>query len=135
MELWTALGKHRYRIVDEQIHLHTCGEFTPQDAKGLMDLLDSLRARCPRLVLLFYAGDGLSAPAATRRVFVERSQSTQRTIPTAVVGTGTVIRTLFRLTLDAAKRVTGRDFQIEFFAAEDEARAWLRKQQGAPRSG
>ncbi|MFO0577417.1 MAG: STAS/SEC14 domain-containing protein [Polyangia bacterium] len=134
MELWTALGKHRYRIIDEQIHLHTGGEFTPQDARGLMDLLDTLRASSPGLVLLFNTEGGLTAPAATRRVFVDRSQSKHRTIPTAVVGTGMITRTLFRLTLDAAKRVTGRDFQIEFFAGTDEALAWLRERQGMARS-
>lgn len=133
-ELWTALGKHRYRVTDEQIHLHTGGEFTPQDARGLMDLLDALRASSPGLVLLFNTEGGLSAPAATRRVFVERSQSAHRTVPTAVVGTGMVTRTLFRLTLDAARRFTGRDFQIEFFASTDQALAWLRVIQGAIRT-
>ena len=99
-----------------------------------MDLLDALRASSPGLVLLFNTEGGLSAPAATRRVFVERSQSAHRTVPTAVVGTGMVTRTLFRLTLDAARRFTGRDFQIEFFASTDQALAWLRVIQGAIRT-
>lgn len=132
MESWIALGKHRYRIVDEQIHLHSAGEVTPEDATGLMDLLDTMRASRPRITLLFNTEGGLSAPAATRRVFIERSQNSQRTVPTAVVGTGVLVRTLFRLTLDAARLITGREFQIEFFARTEDAVAWLQHIQSTP---
>lgn len=123
---WTALGRHRYRIVDQKILLQSRGEFTPDDANGLMDLLESLRHQNPRLVLLFDTSGGLSASAATRRVFVERSNQTVRPgIPTAVVGAGLVIRTLFRLTLDAARFVTGHDLQVRFFSCEEDAQSWL----------
>lgn len=91
-----------------------------------MDLLESLRPQSPRLVLLFDTSGGLSAPAATRRIFVERtSQRVRPGIPTAVVGAGLVIRTLFQLTLNAARFVTGHDLQIQFFSDEEDARRWL----------
>lgn len=123
---WTALGRHRYRVVDQRINLQSRGEFTPDDASGLMDLLESLRPHNPRLVLLFDTTGGLSAPGETRRIFVERSRMRERSgIPTAVVGAGLVIRTLFRLTLDAARFVTGHDLQIQFFSQEEDAQSWL----------
>lgn len=123
---WTTLGRHRYRVVDQRINLQTRGEFTPDDANGLMDLLESLRPNSPRLVLLFDTSGGLSAPAATRRIFVDRSNQAPRPgIPTAVVGAGLVIRTLFQLTLNAARFVTGHDLQIQFFSHEEDARSWL----------
>lgn len=129
---WIALGRHRYRVIDQRITLQSRGEFTPDDANGLMDLLESLRPQSPRLVLLFDTSGGLSAPAATRRIFVERSNQRARPgIPTAVVGAGLVIRTLFRLTLNAARFVTGHDLQIQFFSDEEDARTWLEGVQNA----
>ena len=125
MEAWTALGKHRYCIIAQQLRLQSQGEFTPQEADALMDLLDALRDRHPKLTILFDSRSGLSAPSATRRVFVQRSQGAGRSIPTAVVGAGIVIRTLFRLTLDAIRLMSGRDIPLEFFASEADALTWL----------
>jgi hypothetical protein len=128
-EEWAALGKHRYRVVEQKLQLQSRGEFTPQDATGLMDLLDELRPGRPRLVILFDTSGGLSAPAPTRKVFVARSRRGQSGIPTAVVGAGVLIRTLFGLTLNATRLVTGHNLQVRFFVEEAEALAWLNKVQ------
>lgn len=126
-EPWLPLGKHRYRMSGAQLQLQSVGEFTPSDAAGLMELLRELRTRSPRCTLLFDAKGGLSAPASTRRVFVEQSTTEYPTIPTAVLGTGVIVRTLFRLTLEAMRLLTRRSFPVDFFASEAEAQAWLKQ--------
>src|SRR5262245_46720250 len=102
-EPWLPLGKHRYRVIGAQFQLQTFGEVTPSDAETFMALLDELRTRATHCTLLFDAKGGLGAPAATRRVFATKSSSKDKPIPTAVLGTGVLVRTLFRLTIDAVR--------------------------------
>jgi hypothetical protein len=123
---WRSIGTHRLRFEPpDLIVLEDRGDFSPADVAALVEEANRLAAaRGPLLWLndIRQLGD---VPAATRKRLVQRDLiSLVRAA--AIFGASFPKRMLFRMVVNALRLTYDAPIpEIQLFASEEEARAWL----------
>ena len=122
------VGPHRAQLDQSVLRLELEGEVTVAHAAQLMEFIFASDAAQDRLGLLIVTKSKLAISAEARRFLVKSSRSTRPSMPTAVIGTGALVRALLTLLLNATRLTMRKEVPAAFFATEAEALPWLHAQ-------
>jgi len=125
------VGPHRAQLDQSILRVELDGEVTVAHAAQLMEFVYAADTAQDRLGLLVVTKSKLAISAEARRFMVKDSRSHRAgrpAVPTAVIGTGALIRALLTLLLNATRLTLRKDVPAAFFDSEAEALPWLHAQ-------
>ncbi len=125
MAEFLTFGTHDYRIEDDLLFLRYRGLLTPDDAGRIMELVRQVRAQWGRVLVLTDSSHGADLPPETRKAFMDALTPETRMDYQAVYGMARTTRVMAMLLMRAARLLGRSQIEIEFFATEAEARAYL----------
>ncbi len=120
-----ALDSHEYRIEDDILFVRYRGLLTPLHAHRIMELVRGIRARFGRVLVLTDSSAGAALPPETRKAFMDALTPETRMDYQAVFGMASPARLMAILLTRAARLLRRSQIEIEFFAREADARAYL----------
>lgn len=120
-----ALDSHEYRIEDDLLFVRYRGLLTPLHARRIMELVRGIRARFGRVLVLTDSSAGAALPPETRKAFMDALTPETRMDYQAVFGMASPVRLMAILLTRAARLLRRSQIEIEFFAREADARAYL----------
>lgn len=120
-----ALDTHSYRIEDDLLFLRYQGVLTPAHAAQIMKLVQTVRATWGRVLVLTDSSRGAALPPETRKAFMDALTPETRMDYQAVFGMAAPVRVMAMLLTRAARMMGRSQIEIEFFAHEADARAYL----------
>ena len=125
MNGFLPLGTHEYRIEEDLLFLRYSGQLTPEHAREIMSLVHTVRARWGRVLVLTDSSRGAVMPPQTRKAFMDLLTPATRMDYQAVFGMPGPMRVIAFLLTRAARLMGRSQLEIEFFATETAARAYL----------
>lgn len=119
------LGRHLVRISGDLIALELHGPLSAEEMNTFFDWSEGVLRSHGYALVLTDCADAASGSTQSRKTAAERLRAHGEHIAAAVYGMSPVMRSMLQIFNGAVRMVTRRSLNIEAFATETDARAWL----------
>ena len=119
------LGRHLVRISSDLVAIELHGPLSPEEMATFFDWSEAVLRTHGYALVLADCADAQSGGTQARKLAAERLRACGEHIAGAVYGMSPVMRSMLQIFSGAVRMVTRRPLNIEAFATETDARAWL----------
>lgn len=124
-----VLGEHLVSLDGEVVNVQLRGAFSAPEANALMDYIIGCDLALGNLGMLVVTEGDFSITPEARRSIAQRSNFNGRPLmPMAVIGTGTAVRAIFVLLINAIRITLRKPVPVTFFATVEASHKWMQDQ-------
>lgn len=126
MPPWISVGAHRCYVEGNLFVMELHGPVSLAEVIQLLAPQDQLLQRCPEILTLCDAREGVLPSPEVRRYLNERGHRLgQAKVRSVVITSSVMLRTMLQLVERAAMLLTGRPLDTTFVNTEEAAWAWI----------